>query len=300
MSTRQETNAKDAKIVSTSWFCDGISLSHHLANYKERGLHAGSSETDTVQLHFGLKGDYSVSYKQMNKSFDLIGGHQNIFYSNGFDMEFVNKGLTIETFGVHFPKELFLRFTENANEPLKRFAEKIMKGESVMFSNTWGPINIPIQHVINQIINNQYSKGMQELFLLSKSIELLVLSAETCMNAENRAETYIKTKGDKEKIIAARDLINEKLKEPPSLSQISQLVGLNEYKLKKGFKEVFATTVFGYLNDQRLGLALNNLRDTQKTAAEIAYELGYATPQHFNNAFRKRFGITPNSVRKNP
>lgn len=42
------------------------------------------------------------------------------------------------------------------------------------------------------------------------------------------------------------------------------------------------------------------LHNTQKTAAEISLELGYATPQHFNNAFRKRFGITPKAVRNNP
>ena len=40
--------------------------------------------------------------------------------------------------------------------------------------------------------------------------------------------------------------------------------------------------------------------NTQKTAAEVAFELGYATPQHFNNAFKKRFGVTPNLVRNNP
>jgi AraC-like DNA-binding protein len=55
--------------------------------------------------------------------------------------------------------------------------------------------------------------------------------------------------------------------------------------------------VFGYLAEQRLQLAWQYLRDTQKTAAEISYELGYATPQHFNNAFKKKFGVTPYSAR---
>ncbi len=77
-------------------------------------------------------------------------------------------------------------------------------------------------------------------------------------------------------------------------------MGLNEYKLKKGFKETFNNTIFGYLTDQRLQLAKQYLLDTQQTAAEISMQLGYATPQHFNNAFKKKFGITPFSVRNNP
>jgi len=47
-------------------------------------------------------------------------------------------------------------------------------------------------------------------------------------------------------------------------------------------------------------LAHQYLRNTEKNAAEIAVELGYSTPQHFNNAFKKKFGITPFSVRNNP
>jgi AraC family transcriptional activator of pyochelin receptor len=47
-------------------------------------------------------------------------------------------------------------------------------------------------------------------------------------------------------------------------------------------------------------LARQFLLDTEKTAAEISNELGYSTPQHFNNAFKKKFGITPFSVRNNP
>ncbi|WP_315823187.1 AraC family transcriptional regulator [Paraflavitalea speifideaquila] len=125
-----------------------------------------------------------------------------------------------------------------------------------------------------------------------------MLCAEAYQNT--RQEQFIKNKADKEKLIAVRDLINERVQDPPNLSQIARIVGLNEYKLKRGFKEVFNNTVFGYLADQRLHLAHRYLQDTRKTAAEISYELGYATPQHFSNAFRKKFGITPASARNNP
>ncbi len=116
----------------------------------------------------------------------------------------------------------------------------------------------------------------------------------------NKKQEFIKTPADKEKIIAVRDLINQRLDDPPNLSEIARSVGLNEYKLKRGFKEIFNTTVFGYLTEQRLLLAQQYLKDTQKTAAEISFELGYSTPQHFNNVFKKRFGLTPDSIRKNP
>jgi len=75
---------------------------------------------------------------------------------------------------------------------------------------------------------------------------------------------------------------------------------LNEYKLKKGFKELFGTTVFGYIHQIRMDLAKRLLLGTSKTAKEIAYETGYGSPQHFSKAFKEQFGIPPNSIRNVP
>jgi len=285
--------------TSTIWQCDEIKLGHAVSACNGYTSFAGSSTADVVRLHFGLKGDYKFTYKQLNSSYNLAGGHHNIMYTKGFDIVVENKTLELETFGIQFPTHLFISFTQNTGEPLQRFCDAILAGKNVMLSNNWGAINPAIQQVIQQIIHCKYAGDLKKLFLLSKSIELLVLCAESYKQADQK-EMFIKNTTDKEKIIAVRDLVNERLHCPPNLTEIAKAVGLNEYKLKRGFKETFSTTVFGYLTEQRLQLAQQYLRDTRKTAAEIAIELGYATPQHFNNAFKKRFGVTPFLVRNNP
>ena len=287
-------------IQSVTWQFDGIRMGHALTTFKDFTHFTGHREDDMVRFHFGMKGNYSFHYKQLNQSFHLIGGHHNIMYTKGFDIEVYNRTLEIETFGIDFPKELFIQFTQQANEPLQRFAQHIVEGKNTLISEHWGAIDPAIQQVIQQVVHCKYSGDLKKLFLLSKSIELLVLCADAYQVAESKKQAFIRNNTDKEKIIAVRDIINERLNDPPNLSQIAKMVGLNEYKLKRGFKEMFNTTVFGYLSDQRLHLAKQYLRDTQKTAAEIALDLGYATPQHFNNAFKKRFGCTPHSIRNNP
>ncbi|HVV71872.1 MAG TPA: AraC family transcriptional regulator, partial [Verrucomicrobiae bacterium] len=221
-------------------------------------------------------------------------------YSREFDMTVEPHSLELETFGIQFPRETFLRFTSSANDLLKRFADNIAAGQSTILSRQWGAIDPAIHQVVRQIVENPYKGDLQQLFLLSKSIELLVLCAESCGQAMQQPPEFIKNPGDKEKLNAVRELINQRLDSPPNLSEIARTVGLNEYKLKRGFKEMFRTTVFGYLAEQRLLLARQSLLDTKKTAAEIAAELGYSTPQHFNNAFKKRFGSSPVKARKNP
>lgn len=285
--------------TSTIWQCDDIKLGHAISVCNGFTSFAGSSKEDVVRLHFGLKGDYKFTYKQLNTGYNLAGGHHNIMYTKGFDIVVENKTLEIETFGIQFPTQVFIGFTQNAGEPLQSFCDAILAGKNVMLSSNWGAINPAIQQAIQQIIHCKYAGQLKKLFLLSKSIELLVLCAESYRQAAQK-ETFIKSTADKEKIIAARDMVNNRLHCPPNLSEIAKTVGLNEYKLKRGFKETFNTTVFGYLTEQRLQLAQQYLRDSHKTAAEISIELGYATPQHFNNAFKKRFGVTPFLVRNNP
>jgi AraC-like DNA-binding protein len=288
---------------SLTWEFDGIRMGHAISKFRMlTEFTATSTATDVVRLHLGLKGNYSFRYRQLDTTFDLIGGHHNLLYSKDFEMTVYNRTLELETFGVQFPTETFLRFTHNATDLLKRFSERIMCGQPVILTDDWGAVDPGIHHVIDQIIHHRYTGDLQRLFLLSKSIELLVCCAESCERAtKTQAQTpFLKSITDKEKILAARDLVNARIDSPPSLSEIARTIGINEYKLKRGFKETFNTTVFGYLTAQRLHLARRYLLDTQKTAAEIAFELGYATPQHFNNAFKKHFGHTPQYVRKNP
>lgn len=297
---RKEITFPAGNRSSVTWLFEGIRMGHAVSRFKDYTSFSGKGEGEMVRLHYGLKGDYRFYYKQLAKSYDLIGSHHNIMYSPEFEMEVHNKTLELETFGVQFPKDLFIRLTGEGTDHLKRFAEKVVKGESILLSEKWPTIGTGVEKAIGEILCCNYSGELKRLFLLSKSLELLVLTASAAGIANNKNDVFIKSKADMEKVIAARDLINESLTNPPALTEIARSVGLNEYKLKRGFKEVFNYTVFEYLNERRLELARQLLLDTGKSVAQVATETGYATPQHFNNAFKKKFGITPNLVRKDP
>ena len=50
--------------------------------------------------------------------------------------------------------------------------------------------------------------------------------------------------------------------------------------------------------DKRLQEAQRMIYEGEKNISAIAYELGYAHPQHFHRAFKKQFGVTPGSLLK--
>lgn len=210
----------------------------------------------------------------------------------------MNKTPWLETFGIKFPVDQFVSYVAGATPALSRFCERITAGESGILFDSWAVMNPALENAIRDIVDCQYTGALKDALLLSKGIELLVLSVDAAESTDT--PSCLKTAADGDKVIAARDLVNARLTDPPTLSELARQVGLNEYKLKRGFKEMFGATVFTYLTEQRLELPKRYVLDTQKQAAEIAFELGYATPQHFSHAFKKRFGVAPNSMRKTP
>lgn len=284
-------------ITSKKWELDEILISHNII-YSTFRTHISKNDTELVRLHFGLSGDYDFKYRQLNSSFELSGHHNNIMYSSGIEIEVSNKSKRIETFGVNFTTESFINIAQNGNDLLRRFAEKVINKDHAILSNDWRPNNFKIQQVINEILNCHYTDELKNLFLLSKSIELLVLQAE--LYELNTSNKFIKSNLDKQKLFEAKEILTLQIDNPPTISNLSKLINLNEYKLKKGFKELFGTTVFGHIHRNRMNLAKRLLLETDKTAKEIAYETGYSSPQHFSKAFKKEFGTTPDSIRNNP
>src|SRR5580698_7777758 len=172
MQNRQHLESDTGTRDSITWEFDGIRMGHAISKFRTlTEFTSASAMTDVVRLHIGLKGNYSFRYRQLDTTFDLIGGHHNLLYSKDFEMTVYNRTLEMETFGVQFPRETFLKFTQNATDLLKRFSDRIMNEEPV------------IQQVIDQILHHRYTGDLQHLFLLSKSIELLVLCAESCDRA---------------------------------------------------------------------------------------------------------------------
>ncbi|MEH2290578.1 AraC family transcriptional regulator [Nostoc sp.] len=68
----------------------------------------------------------------------------------------------------------------------------------------------------------------------------------------------------------AKAILNQRLPHPPSLINLAKEIGLNDFKLKRGFREVFGTTVLEYVQSLRLEQAQRLLPRTNLTVAEIA------------------------------
>ncbi|SEN23099.1 AraC-type DNA-binding protein [bacterium A37T11] len=114
--------------------------------------------------------------------------------------------------------------------------------------------------------------------------------------AQKLGSSYIIKEKDLQKLHEVKSLVESNLRRPSSLTELSQQSGLNEFKLKKGFKELFGHTVFGYLNELRMKRGKELLKEGY-TVGETADAVGYKNAHHFTAAFKKKWGILPSKVK---
>jgi len=84
----------------------------------------------------------------------------------------------------------------------------------------------------------------------------------------------------------------------PSTKQIAKQFGINESKLKQGFKAHFNTSIYQCYNDIRLKKAFDLIQNTTLQIKEIAYSCGFNDYVTFSKAFKKKFGFAPANLKR--
>lgn len=82
------------------------------------------------------------------------------------------------------------------------------------------------------------------------------------------------------------------------LRKLAHTFGINEFKLKYGFKQLYNTTVFRFQTRERLNkahLLIANTSISLKSASKIA---GFKSFPHFSKAFKNQYGYSPYVLKK--
>jgi AraC-like DNA-binding protein len=146
--------------------------------------------------------------------------------------------------------------------------------------------------VLNQLFTVQLSTSAQKLYFQGKVFELLSLYF-SLRQPNSEACPFLKDQETVRKIKQAKEYLLKNLEASPSLKELSNAVGINEYQLKAGFKEIYGQTVHSFLLDHKLDQSRLLLDSGKYLVNEAAYQVGYSNPSHFIAAFKKKFGVTP-------
>lgn len=285
------------EITMRQWILDGIRITYSEYEFKEYTNLDWKGDFQLVTLFFNLKGKFILPGNGMQSPKEMGSNQHNMFFGKNAKGKMHVEELSMKSFMVQITKDRFMQITNSGNNALNQFIENMSAGKTMSFSEKNMDIDFAISNCINSILDCTYEEPLKKMFLYSKIVALIVFQVLSYNRLNDTIKRYIKTDYDKERILFARDYLIKNIEAPPSLTELSRIAGINEFKLKRGFKEVFGNTVFGYLGELRMELAKNDLLEKGKTITEIAFELGYSSVQHFSNAFKKKFGVAPREVK---
>lgn len=85
-----------------------------------------------------------------------------------------------------------------------------------------------------------------------------------------------------------------------TLRFLSHKLGYSEFYTTRKFKEISGMPFRDYLRHRKLAFALKEVRDSEKSFLDIAFDYGFSSHEAFTRAFKKTYGVTPSEYRKNP
>ncbi|MCE2733505.1 MAG: AraC family transcriptional regulator [Flammeovirgaceae bacterium] len=95
------------------------------------------------------------------------------------------------------------------------------------------------------------------------------------------------------------EIMEKNFRENVSIGELAVQAGCSVSTFKRRFEDIYKCTPGSWLLTRRLEEAKMLLEATNKSIAEIGYEVGFQNPSHFIQTFKTKYGCTPKRLQRN-
>lgn len=131
-----------------------------------------------------------------------------------------------------------------------------------------------------------------KLRIYAATLEFLSMQLQTCSD-QNQCNLPLRTR---RQLREAHELLLADLSAPPTIAELALETGLNQLKLKQGFKLMYGDSIYALFLKHRMAKAKELLKNHSVTDAAVS--LGYSNISHFSTAFRKQYGLLPSEIKR--
>lgn len=178
----------------------------------------------------------------------------------------------------------------NLTEDFKNLIENPNPRNDLISSYKMPPCYAPM---VEQLISASKTPEKEKMTITNRTNELFSTAVNDLFVMHPEKTCHNMKKADLDRLAEAKDIIAGNLTSPPKLKILSRMIGLNEMKLKTGFKAVYGTTVYEYVRKERMKWAKNLLESGYYNVSEAAWEVGYTNVSHFIACFTRHYSISP-------
>ncbi len=255
---------------------------------------------DWLKIAFGLEGGVTQTFNEQT-SFQCIGGRVeiNLHPPGVIKIEGVEDGCWGSSVGLYVSRAALAPYLEGETHRLPGSIAGYLKEAPKELILETVPMTGSIMRAVVDIVNTRYLGRLRHTYVKAKATELLceVVYLLTHEGDSTTSDLRLSWR-DKRQLDKARQTIRQDCVHAPTIAVLSRQLGLNQRKLKMGFKQLFGTPIFQYTQNLRLEKALQLLQTGDYSIREVADAVGYGYAKNFTTAFKKRYGVSPKVARK--
>lgn len=244
-----------------------------------------NSRANSLELKFCLSGNVYCRKKATECDYCMLNESKGC----------VEKVDSVDVLSFSFSRSYLNQFSRANKNPVSLSENVLSFRHRASFSKIL-PLCGKTRMAIQALLNHTYTDTLENIFINAQT-QILLLYSMDCMLGEKEEPVFsckfLENELDREKIIKAREILLEHIGEPITIKTLSRKVAINECYLKKGFKEIFGTTIFDFYQGQRMEHAKYLLYDKGLSVTEVSMLLGYSSISHFSTAFKKHTGLKP-------
>jgi AraC-like DNA-binding protein len=152
------------------------------------------------------------------------------------------------------------------------------------------PASPKMRRVAHDLFSEHFHGPLRLAFLEGAVLQLFAIQAAAASGGRMK---FVASRRDRTLIEEACARLLSDVRNPPSVSELARAAGMSEKALNAGFREVYGTTVFETLRNERLEHARLALEETDLSLKDIASRIGYNQLTNFTTAFAMRYGMPP-------
>jgi len=290
-------NEDSDEIKSNHLITDGMVLIDTQMYFTKPQTAVFEIDTESIILNFICCNNVETQIEQLETEKYSKENTHNIFYTTNYKGTFKIPAFEqINYLSIILSKDFYYTIINEDWELHQKFSKNILLKKSSYLTSKYIPFTPAIQWTIHEIKNCNRQGALKKMYIETKIKELLIHQLETIIDQPVQQQI---DEDDYSKLQEAKLIIEKDYVHAPTLTELSRMISLNEFKLKKGFKACFGTTVKSYIIKLRMEYAKELFKSKGSTVSEVAYKCGYKDASHFSAAFKSFYGFSPQKIKIN-
>nr|WP_047169603.1 AraC family transcriptional regulator [Sphingomonas sp. Y57] len=261
--------------------------------YRARSKQATFLSDDHLKLHFKLDGPSAISgASRENMTVEpgvmafLVQPPRTVKH------EIVREDARLRCLTMACSREFAAQLLSPGDGDLPAPIVEYLKGPAARFSHDYMPLPPQLRALVEEMMALQ-GDSLGQLMLEAKALELLYLA----LRQLSGTSAATPRERDRRKVQQLCALLDSKEGGAMNIAQLCRELAWNETQMMESFKQITGTTIANYRQRQRMEQALRQLRTTDLSITEIAFDAGYEHPSNFATAFKRTFGFSPRAGR---